>query len=81
MSGMSSGTKRGDGMNGPQHYREAERLLELASDELLRNDPRHVAWALTAAQVNATLAVAAAIVDTQLVGNTRTLAAWAEVIA
>lgn len=49
-------------MTGPEHYREAERLLEIASP-LLADDspniPEHAAW-LAEAQVHATLALAAA---------------------
>lgn len=44
-------------MNGPQHYVEAERLLALAS--LGDTDPRDV-LTVAAAQVHATLALAAA---------------------
>lgn len=45
-------------MNGPEHYREAERLLKSADDNFLRTGKP--GSALDAAQVHATLALAAA---------------------
>ena len=62
-------------MNGPQHYAEAERLLDMAEAELERyasaeygsHDERvHLQqsqWATARAQVHATLALAAATID------------------
>lgn len=50
-------------MTGPEHYREAERLIvearevDVAADDL---DLKAALWALSAAQVHATLALAAA---------------------
>lgn len=45
-------------MNGPAHYREAERLIEIANrDELGSPEER---YRVAAAQVHATLALAAA---------------------
>jgi hypothetical protein len=45
-------------MTGPEHYLEAERLLKSAADNFLRNG--NPGSALDAAQVHATLALAAA---------------------
>jgi hypothetical protein len=62
-------------MNGPQHYAEAERLLDMAETELEHyasaeygsHDERvHLQqsqWATARAQVKATLALAAATID------------------
>lgn len=54
-------------MNGPDHYREAERLLEHADHDVSENWPaqtgEHKADILAAAQVHATLAHAAAVID------------------
>ena len=61
-------------MNGPEHYREAETLLALATDADAGARHRDVAMLLRFAQVHATLAVAAASVDAQR-GGTRV---WAE---
>lgn len=53
-------------MTGPEHYREAERLLELASVDTAESSceipPEQdvPAWLMAAAQVHATLALAAA---------------------
>jgi hypothetical protein len=48
-------------MNGPSHYREAERLLDAASN---MGVPREVeTYRLRAAQVHATLALVAATVE------------------
>ena len=60
-------------MNGPQHYLEAERLLKSAAANFLRNGK--AGSALEAAQVHATLALAAATamaapVDDDLAGFT-----------
>lgn len=67
-------------MTGPEHYREAERLLKSASDNFLRTGKP--GSALEAAQVHATLALAAATAiptaRTQLVAEMK---AWAEVAA
>lgn len=48
-------------MTGPEHYREAEALLTSASRNFLRGDD--TSSALAAAQVHATLALAAATAD------------------
>lgn len=45
-------------MTGPEHYREAERLLKSAADNFLRTG--NAGSALEAAQVHATLALVAA---------------------
>ncbi|RBM12125.1 hypothetical protein DI005_33235 [Prauserella sp. PE36] len=45
-------------MTGPEHYRRAEWLLEKAAKEELGSE--YERWALAAAQVHATLALAAA---------------------
>lgn len=54
-------------MNGPEHYREAERLLTQADSDVSENWPaqtgEHKADILAAAQVHATLAHAAAVID------------------
>ncbi|MFZ4264471.1 hypothetical protein [Streptomyces arboris] len=49
-------------MTGPEHYREAERLIETAADILRPHDegPCEADRVLAAAQVHATLALAAA---------------------
>lgn len=49
-------------MTGPEHYREAERLLEDANVYSRRDDAEPAAWAalISEAQVHATLALAAA---------------------
>ena len=46
-------------MNGPEHYREAERLIDTASGEQPSAD--HAKVILAAAQAHATLALAAAV--------------------
>lgn len=71
-------------MTGPEHYREAERLVRKA--ESARVSPREAGWRehnLAAAQVHATLALAAATVATtkwangQAVLTPEELEAWA----
>lgn len=69
-------------MNGPQHYAEAERLLDMAETELEHyakadygsHDERvHLQqsqWATARAQVEATLALAAATMTTPAIGPT-----------
>lgn len=56
-------------MNGPQHYREAERLLAQVADVVSLNYSTQTgetkADVLAAAQAHATLALAAATVDAQ----------------
>lgn len=47
-------------MNGPQHYREAEKILDLAEESHLDYGNEWYANAVGAAQVHATLALAAA---------------------
>lgn len=51
-------------MNGPQHYREAERLASLAADDeaIGEYDIPETRYNLAAAQIHATLALAAATV-------------------
>ena len=46
-------------MTGPEHYREAERLLVLADDQARGGHDHSEAMALAGAQVHATLALAA----------------------
>lgn len=45
---------------GPEHYREAERLLDLASNALVEDHTVRANYCLAEAQVHATLALAAA---------------------
>ena len=47
-------------MRGPEHYREAERALEIADSDLRNNDAEGSSNYIARAQVHATLAVAAA---------------------
>lgn len=47
-------------MNGPEHYAEAEHLLNHAEENALEHSPEWYANAVAAAQVHATLALAAA---------------------
>lgn len=47
-------------MTGPEHYREAERCLDLAEDQARSGHDHSEAMALVNAQVHATLALAAA---------------------
>ncbi|MEU7863869.1 hypothetical protein [Nonomuraea sp. NPDC049141] len=47
-------------MTGPEHYAEAERLIDRATHEGGHCDPRHGNGIIAAAQVHATLALAAA---------------------
>jgi 2,4-dienoyl-CoA reductase-like NADH-dependent reductase (Old Yellow Enzyme family) len=56
-------------MNGPEHYQEAERLIEMSQDAR-REDAPHV---LAIAQVHATLALSAA---TALSRYTADMVAW-----
>lgn len=55
-------------MTGPEHYREAERLEQLAAHQYAGSDTTdpHPQWTLTIqqAQVHATLALAAGTVET-----------------
>lgn len=57
-------------MTGPEHYREAETLLERVEERGFGPEPDHIqaAW-LSAAQVHATLALAAATA----IGSTGTM--------
>ncbi|UCZ88613.1 hypothetical protein [Gordonia sp. WA4-43] len=55
-------------MNGPEHYREAERLLEESRDD--RCDYQGAQVRIVAAQVHATLALAAATAHAGLIGHT-----------
>lgn len=69
-------------MNGPQHYREAERRLLMAWEE--DRVPEDVAHLVAEAQVHATLAVAAAtalhasVVGTELGPGEDEFQAWHE---
>lgn len=75
-------------MNGPEHYREAERYLQLAEQEMAdaaKGGARHieasiplVTVALAGAQVHATLASAAAAVN-RFSLNEGDAEAWSEV--
>lgn len=47
-------------MNGPEHYREAERILDHAEESAMEQSPEWYANSVRAAQVHATLALAAA---------------------
>jgi hypothetical protein len=49
-------------MTGPEHYRKAERLLERATDPQRRHLHLEQREAMAAAQVHATLALAAATI-------------------
>jgi hypothetical protein len=73
-------------MTGPEHYLEAERHLKSAADNFLRDG--NPGSALAAAQVHATLALAAATVEQTATLQLRTLGdtslavdEWAEVLA
>lgn len=57
---MSIPMKSNEPMTGSEHYREAERLLDLAEDQACGGYDHSEAMALAAAQVHATLALAAA---------------------
>ena len=48
-------------MTGPEHYGHAEQLLDMAGDEEYGSEAEH--YHLAKAQVHATLALAAAVVD------------------
>ena len=50
-------------MDGPAHYREAERLLTHVSDPRTQEPPVRLAGMIAAAQAHATLALAAATAD------------------
>lgn len=50
-------------MHGADHYREAEHMLEYAADADPDADPSHVSLFLEFAQVHATLAHAAAVIE------------------
>lgn len=66
-------------MNGPEHYREAERLLTRAADA----ETAVALYLLSRAQVHATLALAAATVDASgfgVPGEVRNEAAWREAV-
>lgn len=49
-------------MTGPEHYKEAERLIALAGEMVNGPHLQHAAW-VAEAQVHATLALAAATID------------------
>lgn len=69
-------------MTGPEHYREAERLERQAEIQYgdSWSDELHPQWTFTIqrAQVHATLALAAATIETKLVGTHRD---WMDVVA
>jgi hypothetical protein len=80
-------------VNGPEHYAEAERLLELSENtywEGPKAQPEFARIAIAAAQAHATLALVAATADTRFTtppqewGGTETSTTsdplWAEVI-
>jgi len=50
-------------MRGDEHYREAERILDFVEDNAEANDAEWYANAMRAAQVHATLAHAAAVIE------------------
>lgn len=70
-------------VNGPQHFAEAERLLALAEDHQTKlNIPTAVAFCHRAAQVHATLALAAATATTflgEFIEIEDTVVEWARV--
>ncbi len=81
------------GMSGPEHYREAERLLEEVEQTYIANvgdpwcaaqevryvhDPHARALIVQTAQVHATLAAAAATIDDAI---PQRATAWSEVLA
>ncbi|MEE1812642.1 hypothetical protein [Streptomyces sp. BE133] len=65
-------------MTGPEHYREAEELLTQASRNFLRGDD--TTSAVAAAQVHATLALAAATAHGTVPTTGIDRAAWREAI-
>lgn len=64
-------------MNGPQHFREAERLIDEAN-HVGHTDPTRGLGILVAAQVHATLALAAAQVEDM--ESTELRPGWAEIV-
>lgn len=56
--------------SGPEHYREAERLLTFAEDRAMEHGGEWYANVMRAAQVHATLALAAATVADRGIGPT-----------
>ena len=72
-------------MNGPEHYAEAERLLALAdespSETWATSTGEHKADSIATAQVHATLAQAAAVIDAanKWEGQAANSIAWREV--
>jgi len=66
-------------MTGPEHYREAERLL--AETEERRNAPLdRITWRVGQAQVHATLALAAAVARQTIDPGGPITMAWIEAI-
>ncbi len=67
-------------MNGPEHYKEAERLTNLAHDMADQDDQVRADFIVARAQVHATLALAAATVDVGMTydGSIGDEQAWAE---
>lgn len=63
-------------MTGPEHYKKAEDLLKLASETALGSDMER--FDLAAAQVHATLALAAATALSARMGETKQ---WDDVFA
>jgi len=73
-------------MNGPEHYQEAERLLTQAAPPrrgyARGNEPDQHPDPLAAAQVHATLALAAATMDVaRATSNSVVSAGWSEALA
>lgn len=66
-------------MNGPRHYREAEDLI--AKSNTVSIDDGHAALVAAQAQVHATLALAAATVDTHDPGELEQAGDWAQVLS
>lgn len=72
-------------MSGPEHYREAERLLGVAADPVTAARPgvtaQTIAGVLAVAQVHATLAAAAATIEAARAGLVQDLAPeWRETL-
>lgn len=71
-------------MTGPEHYREANRVLDHAEEHAAANSEEWYANAMAAAQVHATLALAAATAEPiaeSYTGPTTMRRAWSEAIS
>jgi len=70
-------------VTGPQHYREAEHILDHAEENALEHSSEWYANAVAAAQVHATLALAAATAEQHATEWTGTPAGreWAAAIS